>query len=285
MKHLRYQEGGRPRLLDDPFLIQENYLKAIQALLKDRGAFVVQGCNVSGNNISEGVVFIDGMLRTFEGATGISFPCYIKSSSPEDSVPRTFLDGNSHNTVTSYMAEVVDSKPSGVESITFTNSGGRGFTDAIQDVDHLFINQTLYNRLSGNDPGARFVTPSQIYSWDNKQSALGSASLDTIGSMGGNPIRFWHQTIGSFIHFSLEFSWPENFRDDNTPLDSDNPTGVYLFTIPVRPKNATFLNVTDNGGGVTTLLILQDGKVYYYRDLHSGSYHDYGMVRHSGVIY
>lgn len=78
MRNLRFpsgsDEGRRPR--NDDFVALQELVFASEKIYKQLGQpFVVEGCEVTGtspsNDISAGIVFLDGKLRTFEGITGI----------------------------------------------------------------------------------------------------------------------------------------------------------------------------------------------------------------------
>ena len=65
------QEGGRYTYVDDIVNLQDLAL-SYSALFSECDNFVVSGCEVSGTSISAGYVYINGKLRYFSGATGIT---------------------------------------------------------------------------------------------------------------------------------------------------------------------------------------------------------------------
>ncbi len=80
------QEGGRYTYVDDIVNLQ-NLALAFGELFHDCDNFILSGCEVSGTSISAGFVYINGKLRRFNGATGItSWPQYIYESNKTESV-------------------------------------------------------------------------------------------------------------------------------------------------------------------------------------------------------
>ena len=77
MKHFSAQTGGRFTYVDDVINLQELAL-AINSIFTDCDNFIVSGCEIDGNSISRGYVYINGELRFFQGANNITqWPRYI----------------------------------------------------------------------------------------------------------------------------------------------------------------------------------------------------------------
>lgn len=87
MKEFSAQTGGRYTYADDLENLQELAL-AFAEIFDDCDNFIVSGCEVSGTSISAGFVFLNGKLRKFSGATGItSWPQYIYELNTTETVP------------------------------------------------------------------------------------------------------------------------------------------------------------------------------------------------------
>lgn len=87
MKEFSAQTGGRYTYADDLENLQELAL-AFAELFDDCDNFIVSGCEVTGSAISAGYVFLNGKLRSFSGATGLtSWPQYIYELNTTESVP------------------------------------------------------------------------------------------------------------------------------------------------------------------------------------------------------
>lgn len=87
MKEFTSQTGGRYTYIDDLLNLQELSL-AIVSIFDGCDNFIVSGCQVSGNTISSGYVFINGKIRYFTGAASVSkWPIYIYESNTVEKVP------------------------------------------------------------------------------------------------------------------------------------------------------------------------------------------------------
>lgn len=138
--------GGRQIHQDDMRVLQEEMLKAIQLQYVGQGAFILQGCAVTGvagnYTIGNGLVMINGKVMEFTSTTGIvSFPKYMVQAAdiPQDSFP--LEQGGSAYKRTLVKAELVDSVPGSGEFIVMSASGGRNYNDILA---------TQFVRLSGN---------------------------------------------------------------------------------------------------------------------------------------
>ena len=123
MKRIKYNSGGQPFFNSDFALQQTEIFKAIENQFMDTGGVVLSGCVVTGNNISLGLVYLDGKIRELAAATGLSFPCYIRAAAQIDYDSRVHTEDNQNKTTKSeFKAEIVNSVPSG-EYITVSASG------------------------------------------------------------------------------------------------------------------------------------------------------------------
>ena len=87
MKEFSSQTGGRFTYVDDVINLQELAL-AFGAIFEDCDNFIVSGCEVSGNAISSGIVYLNGKLRVFNGASGMtSWPQYIYEVNETENIP------------------------------------------------------------------------------------------------------------------------------------------------------------------------------------------------------
>ena len=86
MKEYKAQTGGRYTYADDLLNLQ-NLALSFGSLFGDCLNFIISGCEVSGNNISEGYVYINGKIRKFEGHTGNStWPKYIYENNSNENI-------------------------------------------------------------------------------------------------------------------------------------------------------------------------------------------------------
>lgn len=87
MKEFSSQTGGRFTYVDDVLNLQELAL-AIGSIFEDCDNFIVSGCEVSGSTITPGIIYLNGKLRTFAGATDIeSWPQFIYEVNTTENTP------------------------------------------------------------------------------------------------------------------------------------------------------------------------------------------------------
>lgn len=88
MKEFTSQTGGRFTYIDDFLNLQELAL-AFAEIFSDCDNFIVSGCEVSGNSISEGLVYLNGKLRKVEAVSSVSggWPQYIYEVNENKNVP------------------------------------------------------------------------------------------------------------------------------------------------------------------------------------------------------
>lgn len=85
MKEYVSETGGRYTYTDDILNLQELAL-SMTSIFSACSNFIIAGCEVAGNEISEGYVWINGKVRAFEGCKNAVFPYYIYEKNTSDSV-------------------------------------------------------------------------------------------------------------------------------------------------------------------------------------------------------
>lgn len=85
MKEYVASTGGRYTYVDDILNLQELAL-SMTAIFSGCENFIVSGCEVTGNTISPGYVWINGKVRCFEGCNAAAFPFYIYERNGTDTV-------------------------------------------------------------------------------------------------------------------------------------------------------------------------------------------------------
>ncbi len=87
MKEFSSQTGGRFTYVDDVMNLQELAL-AFSAIFDGCDNFIVSGCEVTNNTISSGIVFLNGKLRVFNGASDTNvWPQYIYEVNVTENTP------------------------------------------------------------------------------------------------------------------------------------------------------------------------------------------------------
>lgn len=85
MKEYVADTGGRYTYVDDILNLQELAL-SMTAIFSGCEDFIISGCEVTGNAISPGYVWINGKVRYFEGCRTAAFPYYIYEKNGTDTV-------------------------------------------------------------------------------------------------------------------------------------------------------------------------------------------------------
>ena len=150
MDLLDIKDGGQPFFADDFKFQQDSIVRVIESQHKGRGAFVLSGCQVSGNTISDGLVYISGKILEFEGAVGVVFPVYIKQGTPLQYEERFFTEeGVNKTTRIRYFAEVTSVEPVNEEYINFQSNGARRFLhpSIIEQATEVSLSDSTLNGL------------------------------------------------------------------------------------------------------------------------------------------
>lgn len=146
MKEFSAQTGGRYTYADDLENLQELAL-AFAEIFDDCDNFIVSGCEVSSGAISAGYVFLNGKLRYFAGATGItSWPQYIYELNTTQSVAYesggSKIGRNIYGCALAKTVPVVQDVLTGKvpQAISMTSTGGLRMKDAFIGKYALLLN-------------------------------------------------------------------------------------------------------------------------------------------------
>lgn len=146
MKEFSAQTGGRYTYADDLENLQDLAL-AFAQIFDDCDNFIVSGCEITSGAISAGYVFLNGKLRYFSGATGItSWPQYIYELNSTENV--TYESGYSKIGRNVYGCAIAKSVPvkqdeltgKALQSIAVSSNGGLRMKDAFLGKYALLLN-------------------------------------------------------------------------------------------------------------------------------------------------
>lgn len=118
MKEFNSQDGGRYTFVDDVVNLQ-NLALAFSSIFRDCGNFVVWGCELSGDTVSEGFVFINGKLRQFPGGScqaDAQGQRYLIEHNTTETVP--YASGESKVGRTDYGVSLVQTVPAVMDAVT-----------------------------------------------------------------------------------------------------------------------------------------------------------------------
>ncbi len=165
MKEFNAQTGGRYTYVDDFLNLQELALSFGQ-LFNECDNFILSGCQVSGNSISAGFVYLNGKIRYFSGESAITtWPRFIVESNTTDSVG--YASGTSKVGRTIYGCVSSGSMPTSVDAISGKipetiiinqNTGGLTMRDAFMGKYALLLNAVGSQTVNGNVKFAGDVT-------------------------------------------------------------------------------------------------------------------------------
>lgn len=115
MKEFIAETGGRYVFADDFKNLQELAL-AFSSIFDGCDNFIISGCKVTSNSISEGYVYINGKIRFFSGSNNVTtWPCYLKETTTIESV--SYVSGPSKTGRKVYGCELVTAQPSQIDSV------------------------------------------------------------------------------------------------------------------------------------------------------------------------
>ncbi len=146
MKEFNAQTGGRYTYVDDIINLQELAL-AFSSIFDGCDNFIISGCNRSGSTLSAGFVYLNGKVRYFAGATGIStWPQYIYEVNSTETV--AYASGSDKVGRNIYGCGIGSSVPSSFDPLTnavpqyisIPSTGGLRIKDALFGRYALLLN-------------------------------------------------------------------------------------------------------------------------------------------------
>jgi hypothetical protein len=260
MKRLHFADGGRPLSNNDLSILQEELYKAVEQQYSGLGSFIVSGCSVSGTTIASGLVFIDGKILPFSGASNVTFPTYIKQAAVQDQDVVAYETGGSHPKRKFYTAELVSSQPASGGYIVMSASGGRSYYDAISsEVVRMRGNQTV----QGNKTFSGKITISDYISLGKMDfdghfiNALKTGGLDS-----SNDTLPTTKAVKEYIDAAYKYrgsggdanSYIEDGVAQGRPFSANHPAGA--------SHGAMFIAGSPSG---TRQMFMDDGGNVFYR--------------------
>lgn len=300
MKEFNAQTGGRYTYVDDFLNLQELALSFGQ-LFNECDNFILSGCQVSGNSISAGFVYLNGKIRYFSGESAITtWPRYIVESNTTDSVG--YASGTSKVGRTLYGCVSSGSMPTTIDSITgkipeaivINSAGGLTMREAFMGKYALLLNTTAgLQTVNGNVKfaGDMTVTGNVVANTSQKVvsgnttyavSAIGSAiAIDTTSNSNtryriliedGAGFKFY---IGNTLCFTI------NSNGFITTKTGTATKGVFgsttLFSDNIYNSTAAI-----DSGAVQINMVGYSGGSSYYRNTVIGNGKGKALVRVTG---
>lgn len=277
MKEFSAQTGGRYTYADDLENLQELAL-AFSQLFDDCDDFIVSGCEVTSNAVSPGYVFLNGKMRYFSGATGVtSWPQYLYESNSEESV--TYESGGSKTGRKIYGCALASSVPAVADAltgkiskaITITSTGGLQMKDA-------FIGKyaVLLNPSSGAQTVDNAVTFTKAVAMDEglvakKPVSVKSGTNESVLGYDGSAFSIT-STYGSNV-YRLSLSDGEGFRFYvNGTLIATIGHASITFAKPVTASQGTFGGLVLTGNHIYQGTANAESDVYINQRGYNGGY-------------
>ena len=108
MKEIVHGPGGRLYKGEDFLAMQQLTLDLTEKIYAQRGNLILYGCEITGNNISPGVVMLGGKACLFAGATNATMPFYVKKVKVTENVPYKTGDGAGYDIYTAVQCAGID---------------------------------------------------------------------------------------------------------------------------------------------------------------------------------
>jgi len=244
MKEFSAQTGGRYTYVDDIINLQELAL-AFSSIFASCDNFVVSGCEVNGTSISAGYVYLNGKLRYFSGATGIStWPQYIYESNKAESV--AYASGADKVGRNVYGCSIGSSVPTSADALTgsvpqyiqILRVGGRSLNDAFFGKYALLLNSSVGSQTIGDS-----VT------FANTMKVHGALNLndDAIFTKGEATCRMYYD--GNVFHIQSRITNGASYDF------AFNQSNGYVFSI----NGVSIMSIAANGISLTKPLTVGKG--------------------------
>lgn len=255
MKEFSAQTGGRYTYADDLENLQE-LASAFAQLFDDCDNFIMSGCEVASGAISAGYVFLNGRIRYFSGATGISsWPQYIYELNTTESVPyesggskvgRNIYGCAMAKAVPVTMDELTGKVP---QSLAITATGGLRMKDA-------FIGKyaLLLNPANGAQTVNSLVTFAKAVQANTdfiakKNVTVKSGAVKTVLSYSGSTFNV--ESIGGVKKYRLSIVDGVGFRFYvNDTLIATIGDSAIVFSKPISSNQGTFGGLILSGNNI-----------------------------------
>lgn len=156
MKEFCSQTGGRQTYVDDIVNLQDLAL-AITSIFDGCDNFVISGCGRSGQTIAPGYVYINGKVRVFQGAAGITtFPQYIYEHNVQESV--SYASGTDKVGRNNYGCSIDSSAPTSLDALTgavpqfiqYNSTGVKGLKEAFLARFAVLLSSPTEQKITGD---------------------------------------------------------------------------------------------------------------------------------------
>lgn len=254
MKEFTSQTGGRFTYVDDFLNLQELAL-AFGEIFTECDNFIVSGCEVSGNSISAGLVYLNGKLRVVEETPSITggWPQYIYEVNENKNVPyasggekigREVWGARVGKTVPTTLTELTGAVP---KAIQINATGGLRMKDAWFGKYALLLNPAASSQAVKGTVNLQTLNVSGIINGSSQYTLRTAGGVGSVYFSGTNLI--FEGLFSGAKRIQMVFENATNsvkFITNGIQVASIRDTGI-VFTRPLTLSKANVGNVVVTG--------------------------------------
>ncbi len=289
MKEFSAQTGGRYTYVDDIVNLQELAL-AFASIFNGCDNFIISGCEISGTTISPGYVYINGKIRYFSGASGITtWPQYLYEVNRTETV--AYASGSDKVGRNVYGCAIGSVVPTALDQLTgavptyikIANTGGLRMNDALYGKYALLLKSA-----AGRQTVSDVVTFNNNVNVNGVLLTKGRASL----TQGNSTCQMFYSGEDLVIQSTIESGTTYSFRISSTKGFQFYVNNTLIYTIGVNsageslPVSTNELNAGNivvsgsniiNKGHASNSAVINinvngyNGGTDYYRDTNIGN--------------
>lgn len=290
MKEFSSQTGGRFTYVDDLLNLQELAL-AFSSIFSDCDNFIISGCEVENDTITPGVVFLNGKLRIFNGASGVTvWPQYIYELNTTENIPyqsggekvgRNIWGCVSGSTVPTSLTPLTNKIP---QSIQISTEGGVTIKDIWFGKYALLLNPSSNMQIVNSNVTVNSLTSQSTVNAKERITVTKPAGAASLGFENSDMVLESSFENGAIKYRFLVSDSKKGFElYKNDVLIASFADSKITFTQPVSCQNLfvgsiaiqtghIFNNSTDSDSGDISINFLGlNGKSEYYRNTHIGN--------------
>ncbi len=289
MKEFSAQTGGRYTYVDDIVNLQDLAL-AFASIFGGCDNFIISGCEISGTSISPGYVYINGKIRYFSGASGITkWPQFLYESNRTETV--AYASGADKVGRNIYGCSLAAAVPTTLDPLTnaipayikLTADGGLTIRDALFGRYALLLKsavgkQTVNDVVTFNND----ISVNGILVTKNKVTLTSGNAICQIYYSGENLVVQSQIATGSIYRFIVTngkgFQFYVNdtliYRIDNNGLNTEFPAKVkecIAGNISIEGSNIFNKGHASNSACININMSGYNGETTYYRNTYIGN--------------
>lgn len=301
MKEFTSQTGGRFTYVDDFLNLQELAL-AFGEVFSECDNFIVSGCEVSGNSISAGIVYLNGKLRVVEETPSITggWPQYIYEVNENKNVPyasggekigREVWGAKVGKTVPTTLTDLTGAVP---KAIQINATGGLRMKDAWFGKYALLLNPAASSQAVKGIVNFQSINATGTINSNSQYTLRTPGGVGSVYFSGTNMI--YEGLFSNAKRIQMVFEHASNsvkFIINGTSVATIKNTGI-LFTQPLTLSRINVGNVcltssniynastTGDSGEININMLGHAGGTSYFRNTNIGDGKGHALLSISG---